>query len=88
MVGNRMQWTKAAACSLYMPCTPLQGAAAPQKIEKDQNKNQLFNLSVHSEVSPVSPGNGISCSSGKGLQFLSIFGECGSLPVLDRSSCA
>ena len=22
-------WAKAAACSLYMPCTPLQGAAAP-----------------------------------------------------------
>ena len=51
----------------------------------DQNKNQLLNLSVRSGVSPVSPRNGISCSSGQGLQFLSIFGECGSLPVLDKS---
>ena len=52
---------------------------------KDQNKNQLLNLSVRSGVTPVSPGNGISCSAGQGLQFLSIFGKCGSLPVLDRS---
>ena len=31
MVGNRMQWAKAAGCSLYMPCTPLQGVAAVHK---------------------------------------------------------
>ena len=42
----------------------------------------FLQCSVRSGVSPVGHGNGISCSSGQGLQFLS---ECGSLPVLDRS---
>ena len=52
---------------------------------RTRTKNQLLNFSVRSGVTPVSPGNGISCSSGQGVQFLAIFGECGSLPVLDKS---
>ena len=33
----------------------------------------------------VSPRNEISCNSGQSMQFLSIFGECGSFLVLDKS---
>jgi hypothetical protein len=43
---------------------------------KGQNKNQLLNPSI---------GSGVTSVSCQHLQFLVIFGECGSLVVLDRS---
>ena len=91
----RFCWASSYAACSYSQVQNLQGGEYFRRVKcefakallfvvnyKDQNKKQL---SIRSEVSPISPGNAISCSPGHA--WPSIFGECDSLPVLDRSAC-